>query len=206
LSPIIILAGMVGGIATPTEAGVVAVVYSLLLGVVYRELALAPILRALESSIKTTAMIMYLTGVGSVMAFVLTSEQAAEMVARELLSLTDQKWILLLIINFILLILGCVLETVPAMLISIPILGPVAVKLGMDPLQFGVVLTLNLLIGIMTPPIGLGLFAICAMTGMKLERVVYACLAFIPTLIVALLLLTFVPHLSTWLPELLFRE
>ncbi len=206
LSPVIILAGMVGGFATPTEAGVVAVVYSLLLGVFYRELALAPILRALESSIKTTAMIMYLTGVGSVMAFVLTSEQAAELVTRELLSVTDQKWILLLLINLILLFLGCILETVPAMLISIPILGPVAVKLGMDPLQFGVVLTLNLLIGIMTPPIGLGLFAICAMTGMKLERVVIACLAFIPTLLIALALLTYVPELSTWLPNLLFRD
>jgi tripartite ATP-independent transporter DctM subunit len=206
LSPAIILAGMVGGIATPTEAGVLAVLYSLFLGVLYRELSWARLYRALESSTKTTAMIMYLTGIGSVMAFVITSEQAAEQIARYLLQLTDQTWILLLLINLILLILGCVLETVPAMLISIPILGPVAVKLGMDPLQFGVVLSLNLLIGIMTPPIGLGLFAICAMTGLKLEKVVYACLAFIPTLVIALLILTYVPSLSTWLPGLLFRD
>ena len=204
LSPVIILTGMVGGIATPTEAGVLAVLYSLLLGILYREITLGRLWRAFAVSVRTTAMIMYLTGVGSVMSFVLTSERVAEAFTLWMLSLSDQTWVLLLVINLILLVLGCVLETVPAMLISIPILGPAAIDLGMDPLQFGVVLCLNLLIGIMTPPIGLGLFAVSALTGLKLERVIRSAALFLPTLVIALLVLTFVPELSTWLPRLLF--
>lgn len=206
LSPLIILAGMVGGIATPTEAGVLAVLYSLLLGVLYREMTWRRIFRALSSTARTTAMIMYLTGVGAAMAFVLISDQIAEVLTRQLLGLTDQTWILLILMNLILLVLGCLLETVPAMLIAIPILGPAAVKFGVDPLQFGVMLCLNLLIGIMTPPIGLGLFAVCAMTGLKLERAVRACLIFMPTLLIALLLVTYVPAISTWLPSVLFKQ
>jgi len=205
LSPLIILAGMVGGIATPTEAGVLAVLYSLLLGLLYREITWTRISRALSSTVRTTAMIMYLTGIGAAMAFVLISDQVAESMTRQLLALTDQTWVLLLLINLILLVLGALLETVPAMLIAIPILGPAAVNFGVDPLQFGVMLCLNLLIGIMTPPIGLGIFAVCAMTGLKIERAVRACMIFMPTLLIALLLVTYVPQISTWLPSVLFK-
>jgi tripartite ATP-independent transporter DctM subunit len=205
LSPAIILAGMVGGIATPTEAGVLAVLYALLLGALYGEITPRRLAEALIGSVRTTAMIMYLTGVGAAMAFVLVSDQVAEALTRQLLALTDQTWLLLLIINLILLVLGAVLETVPAMLIAIPILGPAAVSFGVDPLQFGVILCLNLIIGIMTPPIGLGLFAICAITGLKIERAIVACMIFMPTLLVALLLVTYVPGLSTWLPGVMFK-
>ena len=205
LSPLIIHAGMVGGIATPTEAGVLAVLYSLLLGLLYREITWTRISRALSSTVRTTAMIMYLTGIGAAMAFVLISDQVAETLTKQLLALTDQTWVLLLLINLILLVLGALLETVPAMLIAIPILGPAAVSFGVDPLQFGVMLCLNLLIGIMTPPIGLGIFAVCAMTGLKIERAVRACLIFMPTLLIALLLITYVPSISTWLPSILFK-
>jgi len=205
LSPAIILAGMVGGIATPTEAGVLAVLYALLLGALYGEITPRRLAEALIGSVRTTAMIMYLTGVGAAMAFVLVSDQVAEALTRQLLALTDQTWLLLLLINLILLVLGAVLETVPAMLIAIPILGPAAVSFGVDPLQFGVILCLNLIIGIMTPPIGLGLFAICAITGLKIERAIVACMIFMPTLLVALLLVTYVPALSTWLPGVMFK-
>jgi TRAP-type C4-dicarboxylate transport system permease large subunit len=99
-----------------------------------------------------------------------------------------------------------VLETLPALLIAIPILQPVAAAVGIDPLQFGVILTFNLLIGIITPPVGLGLFAVCAITGLKLERVIASSAVFLPILILALLLLTYVPALSLWLPGLLFQR
>ena len=206
MTPIIIVTGMVSGIATATEASVLAVLYSLFLGVIYREITLAKLRRAFESTIRTTALIMYLAGVGSVMAFVLTSEQAADWVAAFLMTMTTEPWILLLLINLVLLFMGCVLETVPAMLIAMPLLGPIAIDLGMDPLQFGVVLTFNLLIGMITPPIGIGLYAICAITGQRLEEVIKSTAVFLPTLLIALLLMTYVAPLSMWLPGVLFAD
>jgi tripartite ATP-independent transporter DctM subunit len=206
LSPVIIVMGMVSGVATATEASVIAVLYSLLLGLFYREIRLDRLLRAFEASIRTTALVMYLTGIGAVMAYVLTSEQAASAVTQAMLGLTEQRWLLLLLINLAILILGCVLETLPALLIAIPILQPVAAAVGIDPLQFGVILTFNLLIGIITPPVGLGLYTICAITGLKLERVIASSAIFLPILILALLLLTYVPALSLWLPGLLFQR
>jgi TRAP-type C4-dicarboxylate transport system permease large subunit len=149
---------------------------------------------------------MYLTGIGAVMAYVLTSEQVASAVTEALLGLSDQRWLILLLINLAILILGCMLETLPALLIVIPILQPAAAAVGIDPLQFGVILTFNLLIGIITPPVGLGLFTVCAITGLKLERVIASTAVFLPILIVALLLLTYVPALSLWLPGLLFQR
>ena len=169
LTPVIIVLGMVTGVATATEAAVLAVLYSLFLGILYREMSVARIMTALKASIRTTALIMYLTGIGAVMAFVLTSEQAAEAVAAQMLAITEEPWLLLLLINFAVLVLGCVLETLPALLIAMPLFGPIALDLGMSPLQFGVVLTFNLLIGIITPPVGIGLYAVCAITGLRLE-------------------------------------
>ncbi|MCP4625663.1 MAG: TRAP transporter large permease [bacterium] len=206
ITPIIILVGMTTGLVTPTEAAIVAVIYSLLLGIIYREIKMDRLYRAFVGTIRTTAMIMFLTGIGSVMAFVLISEQVAELLSMKMLAMTDQTWILLLLVNFSLLLLGCIIETVPAMLIAIPVFAPLVVKLGMDPLQFGVILTLNLLIGIITPPIGLGLFAVCAVTNIKLETAIRATAVFLPTLFIVLLLLTFFPALSTWLPSVLFAQ
>ena len=206
LTPVIIVTGMVTGIATATEASVMAVLYALFLGVVYREITPGKLRRAFESTVRTTALIMYLAGVGSVMAFVLTSEQAADWVTAFLMTLTTEPWILFLLINLVLLFMGCVLETVPAMLIAMPLLGPMAFQLGMDPLQFGVMLTFNLLIGMITPPIGIGLYAICAITGMRLEAVIRSTAVFLPTLLIALLLITYVTPLSMWLPGVLFGD
>jgi tripartite ATP-independent transporter DctM subunit len=206
VTPIIIITGMVSGVATPTEASVLAVLYSIFLGVVYREITMVKLRRAFESTIRTTALIMYLAGIGSVMAFVLTSEQAADWLAVFLMTISTEPWVLFLLINIALLLLGCVLETVPAMLIAMPLFGPIVFDLGMDPLQFGVMLTFNLLIGMITPPIGIGLYAICAITGLRLEAVIKATVVFLPTLLIALLLMTYVAPLSLWLPNVLFAD
>jgi TRAP-type C4-dicarboxylate transport system permease large subunit len=149
---------------------------------------------------------MYLTGIGCAMGFVLTTDMVAENSRSKCSPLTKEPWLIFMMINLILLVLGCLLETLPAMLISIPVLGPMAVKYGMDPLQFGVVLVLNLTIGILTPPVGLGLYTLCAMTGMKLETAVKETSVFLPTLVVCLLLITYIPALSLWLPNLLFQK
>ncbi len=206
VTPVIIITGMVSGVATATEASVLAVLYSLFLGVLYRETTLVKLRRAFESTIRTTALIMYLAAVGSVMAFVLTSEQAADWIAALLMSMTTEHWILLLLINIAILFLGCVLETVPAMLIAMPLFGPIVISLGMDPVQFGVMLTFNLLIGMITPPIGIGLYAICAITGLRLEAVIKSTAVFLPTLIIALLLITYLTPLSMWLPGVFFAD
>ena len=195
---------MVSGVATATEAGVLAVFYSLFLGVVYREFSFVRLGRAITETCKTTALIMYLTGVGGVMAFILTTDRAADALAELLLSLTDQRWLLLLLVNLALLFMGLFLESLPALLIAISVFGPLVLELGMDPLQFGVVLTLNLLIGMITPPIGIGLFAVCAVTKLELGPVIRATMVFLPTLLIALLILTYVPEISLWLPNLLF--
>ena len=205
-SPVIIVFGMVSGMVTPTEAGVLAVVYSAFVGALYREFSIAGLGRAIVETCTMTALIMYLTGIGGVMAFILTSEQVAEQLAQQLLSITDQRWAQLLLINLAILIMGCFIETLPALLIAIPVFGPLAVSLGIDPLQFGVILTFNLLIGIITPPIGIGLFAVCAVAKLEIGEVIRASMMFLPTLFIALLLLTYIPEISMWLPNLLFKQ
>ena len=203
ITPVIILLGMTTGIFTPTEAAVVAVLYSVLLSFLYRTFTLNRIYVAFVDTIKTTAMVMYLTGIGAVISFILTSEQVGEQLAQYLISLSDVPGVVFLLINLAILILGCVLETLPALLIAIPVFVPLIINLGMDPLQFGVVLTLNLLIGMMTPPIGLGLFAICAVSGITLEEAIKSTAVFLPTLFIVLLIITFFPIFTMWLPSIL---
>lgn len=206
LTPVVILRSMATGLVTPTEASVLAVCYALLLGVLYREISFAKINRAFIASIRTTALIMFLTGIGSVMAFVLTSEQAAENLSKSLVSLTQNKWMVLCMASLAMLILGCFLETVPALLISVPLFGPLVVSFGIDPIHFGVVLTYVLLLGIVHPPVGLGIFAVCAVTQLRIEDVIRATLLFYPAFLVILFMLIFVPSLSTWLPSIVFAQ
>jgi len=206
LTPIVILRSMITGLTTPTEASVLAVVYALFLGILYREMSWAGLKEAFSASARTTTLIMFLTGVGSVMSFVITSDQVAEQLARHLGSLTESKWAVLSMVTLALLILGCFMETVPAMLIGIPLFGPLMVKFGIDPIHFGVVLTYVLLLGIVHPPVGLGLFAVCAISRLRIEAVTWATLKFYPAFILVLLLLMFIPQLSTWLPSVLLAK
>jgi tripartite ATP-independent transporter DctM subunit len=206
LTPVVILRSMITGLVTPTEASVLAVLYALFLGLLYREINWTSLREAFTSTARTTALIMFLTGIGSVMSFVITSEQVAEQLARGLGGLTDNKYAILSLVTLALLVLGCFMETVPAMLIGIPLFGPLVVKFGIDPIHFGVVLTYALLLGIVHPPVGLGLFAVCAVTKLKLEAVTVATMRFYPAFIVVLLIYMFFPALSTWLPSVVFAK
>lgn len=206
LTPIVILRSMISGLATPTEASIVAVCYTLLLGAAFRELTLERLRAAFLDSARMTALVMYLTGIGTVMGFVLTSDQVALHLASEITALTHDKWLVLALATGALLVLGCFLETVPALLIGVPLFGPLVTSFGIDPLQFGVVLTFALLFGIIHPPVGLGLFTICTVANLRLEPVVRASLLFYPALLLALLLFMFIPVLSTWLPSVLFAQ
>jgi tripartite ATP-independent transporter DctM subunit len=206
LTPIVILRSMTTGLVTPTEASVLAVLYTLLLGIIHREITWERLARAFEDSTRATALIMFLTALGTVMGFVMTSEQAAEGMARWMVSFTDSRYVVLALVVLTLLVMGIFLEAVPVMLIAVPLFGPLVVSYGVDPVQFGVVLTFAIVLGIVHPPIGLGIFAVCAITKLRMEPVVRATLLFYPVFILCLLLLMFVPALSTWLPKALLTH
>ena len=206
LTPIVILRSMTTGWVTPTEASVLAVLYTLLLGLLHREITWGRLLRALDDTVRATALIMFLTALGSVMGFVMTSERTAETLAHWMVSFTDSKYVVLALVVLALLILGIFLEAVPVLLISVPLFGPLVVGYGVDPIHFGVVLTFAIVLGIVHPPIGLGIFAVCAITKLPMGPVVRATLLFYPVLLICLLLLTFIPELSTWLPKVMVTK
>jgi TRAP-type C4-dicarboxylate transport system permease large subunit len=149
---------------------------------------------------------MFLTALGTVMGFVMTSERAAELMANWMVSFTDSRYVVLALVVLALLVMGIFLEAIPVMLIAVPLFGPLVVKYGVDPVHFGVVLTFAILLGIVHPPIGLGIFAVCAITRLRMEPVVRATLLFYPVFVLCLLLLMFIPALSTWLPRLLLKH
>jgi tripartite ATP-independent transporter DctM subunit len=190
LTPIIILRSMTTGLVTPTEASVLAVLYTLFLGAIHREVTWERLVASFEESARATALIMFLTALGTVMGFVMTSERAAELMANWMVSFTDSRYVVLALV----------------VLIAVPLFGPLVVTYGVDPVHFGVVLTFAILLGIVHPPIGLGIFAVCAITRLRMEPVVKATLLFYPVFVVCLLLLMFIPALSTWLPRLLLKH
>jgi tripartite ATP-independent transporter DctM subunit len=206
LTPIIILRSMTTGLVTPTEASVLAVLYTLFLGVIHREITWERLVASFEESTRATALIMFLTALGTVMGFVMTSERAAELMANWMVSFTDSRYVVLALVVLALLVMGIFLEAIPVMLIAVPLFGPLVVSYGVDPVHFGVVLTFAILLGIVHPPIGLGIFAVCAITRLRMELVVRATLLFYPVFVLCLLLLMFIPALSTWLPRLLLKH
>ena len=206
ITPMIIVGGILFGVFTPTEAAIAAVVYSMFLGlVVYRTLNFKRILRVSMDTLDITASIMMIVAASAIFAWILTANQVAQMFANELLGFTDNKTALLLIIMLIVLVVGCFMETIAAITILTPVLLPVAVTLGVDPVHFGIILILNLMIGLLTPPVGLVLYVLSKVADVPFERCVIATLPFLIPLVVVLLLLTFIPELSMWLPTKLYR-
>ena len=158
MTPVIIIGGIASGIFTPTEAAIAAVVYALILGLVYRTLDLKKLVAISMETAETTAVILLIVGGASIFAWVLTANQVTERFATIFLSITENKYLLLLVINILLLIVGCFMETIASITILTPVLLPVAMKLGVDPIHFGVIMVLNLMIGLLTPPVGMVLF------------------------------------------------
>lgn len=206
LIPVFVLGGIVMGYTTPTEAAFVGVFYSLFLGLIYGEATWSRIGSAMLNTCTSTSVIMLLTALGGVMAYVVISSRSADVLAGLLLSISTDPIFVLIAINLILLIMGMLLETVPAMLIAIPLLGPIALAAGMDPVHFGVILVFNLLIGIITPPSGIGVFTICAVTGLSPDKVFRDTLPFYLAMLGVLAAITFLPALSLWLPGVLISQ
>ena len=205
LMVVIILMGILTGIVTPTEASIIAVLYALLVGfLIYKELTLKKMLIVMRDSMVTTAGIMALVGFANIFAYILTKEQIPAMIANAMLAITHNKYILLLMINVLLLFVGCFMETIAALLILFPVLLPVVTAVGVSPVQFGVMCVLNLVLGLTTPPVGVCLFVTSAIGKISLSRASKAVLPFLALNLCVLLLVAFVPATTTWLVGVLF--
>jgi C4-dicarboxylate transporter DctM subunit len=204
LLPGIILGGILGGVFTPTEAAVVAAVYAFILGVfVYQEIKFGDLPKIFLESAMTTASLMFIVAAASVLGWVLSREQAGLKLVNLFAPLSDSPWVILFLLNVILLILGCLMETYAIMIILVPVLMPLVKSLGIDPVHFGVIVVLNLCIGLVTPPFGMGMFLVCRLAEIKVMEFVRELPIFLLALIAALLTITFFPSLVTYLPNLL---
>jgi C4-dicarboxylate transporter DctM subunit len=206
LAPVIILGAIVSGLATPTEASVVAVVYALVVGVfVYRELEWRALPRIFSDVAVTSAAVMVTVAAAQLFGWITTAEGLGTAIGRWLTALTTDPFTILLMINVVLLILGTVMEPIPIMLLTVPILYPLVTPLGIDPVHFGVMLILNLMIGCLTPPVGLNIFIASAISGVPVMRVANAAWGFIFILIVVLAVVTYLPQTVLWLPNLFYK-
>ncbi len=207
MTPVIIVGGIVSGAFTPTEAAIGAAAYALILGtLVYRTLTVRKLAVISLETIETTAAIMMIVGAASVFAWILTANQVAAHFAEFVLSFTDSKAVVLLLIMAVVLIVGLFMETIAAISILVPVLMPVAAQFGIDPVHLGIIVILNLMLGLLTPPVGMVLFVLSRVSKVPFEQCVRATLPFLVPLLGVLLLLTFVPSLVLWLPELLYGK
>tara|TARA_R110001583_G_scaffold55764_3_gene169126 strand:- start:96710 stop:98008 length:1299 start_codon:yes stop_codon:yes gene_type:complete len=199
---VVVIGGIVTGVFTATEASAIAVLYSLILGFIYKEITLPKLPQILLDSSATTAIVMLLIGSSMCMSWALSYENIPQDISTGLLSLSDNKIVILLIINLLLLFVGIFMDMTPAVLIFTPIFLPVVTKLGLDPVHFGIIMVLNLCIGLCTPPVGSVLFVGVGVAKTTIEKVFKPLLPLFIAMIIALFLVTYIPQLSLWLPSL----
>jgi C4-dicarboxylate transporter, DctM subunit len=203
LAPGIIMGGILGGILTPTEAAVAAAIYALVIGAfVYREIKWTQFVHVLWDTVDQTVRVMFIIAAAGLFGWLLIYLRAPEAIVRSMTAISDQTWVILLIINLILLVLGCFMEGIAIMLLTIPIFMPVLRKYGISPTHFGVVMTLNLMIGLLTPPVGMVLYAISTIGNVPIVKLIRELVPFIIAITVVLFLITYIPSLVLWLPTL----
>jgi tripartite ATP-independent transporter DctM subunit len=207
LTPVILIGGMASGLFTPTEAAVAAVFWALFLGFVwYRTLNLRMLLKISMDTIETTATVLFIVASASIFAWVLTTTHVTEAVAQWVLSISSSPWVFLLLANGFLLFVGCFMETIAAITILVPVFMPILTQLGIDPIHFGLIMVLNLMIGLITPPVGIVIFVLAKISELSFERTVVAILPWILPLLATLALITYVPDLVLWLPGILYPD
>ena len=203
---IIVVVGVVGGVFTATESAAIAVIYSLIVSVfIYKGLDWKGVWKELENCINTLSIVLILIATSAVFGNCLTMLHVPDMAARAITGLSDNPYVIAILLNLILLVLGCIMDMAPIILIATPILLPIATSIGISPIQFGIMMILNCGIGLLTPPVGAVLFIGSAVGNVKMEKVVKATLPFYLCMIVALLLITFIPEISLLLPNLLHQ-
>ncbi|MDQ0314969.1 TRAP transporter large permease [Amorphus orientalis] len=202
LMPVIILSGIYGGVFTPTEAAVVAVAYGLLIGIVFREFTMAGLYRAFGRAVVSSAVVMFIMNAAGLFAWLITINQIPQSISTYLSATAGNQIVYLLFVNLFLLFVGCLMNAAAAIVIFTSILYPAAMAFGVDPVLFGIIVAVNLSIGTVTPPLGVDLFIASAITKVSIERIVVAIWPYIMVLLVDLLLITFVPPISTFLVRL----
>lgn len=206
LLPVIILGGIVTGIATPTESAVVAVAYAFIIGkFVYKELKMSDMPHILIRAARSTAVVMLVCGSAMAAAYYITTAQVPKMLADSLLSISDNVLVVMFLINVLLLLIGCVMDLTPAILIMTPILLPVANAFGLDPVYFGVIVCVNLCVGLVTPPVGTVLYVGCGLSKVSMFDLVRPVIPFILVMIAVLFLITYVPELVTFIPHMMAK-
>jgi TRAP-type C4-dicarboxylate transport system permease large subunit len=203
MTPVILVGGMTTGVFTPTEGAIAASIWSLFLGLVwYRTLSWKLLVKVSMETIETTATVMFIITAASIFGWLLTATKVTEAVAFWVLSFTHSPWVFLLLANLLMLFVGCFLEPTAAIVILVPVLMPVVRQLGIDGVHFGLVMVLNLMIGLLHPPMGMVLFVLARTANLSFERTTMAILPWLIPLLLALILVTYIPAISLWLPRL----
>jgi tripartite ATP-independent transporter DctM subunit len=204
ITPIIIIGGILIGIFTPTEASVVAALYAFFLTmVVYKEVTWRDLPRILWETLEHSIRVLFIISAAGIFGWLLIHQRVPEEVIKGLMGLSDSRWVILLILNIILLVLGCFMEGISIMLLTIPVFMPLINKIGIDPVHFGVMMTLNLMVGLLTPPVGMVLYAVSSVGKVPLWELADELTWYIVALMAALALITFIPGLTTFIPNLI---
>ena len=202
LTPLIIIGGMTFGWFTPTEAAIAACAWAIMLGLfLYRSLTFKQFYKVTLDTIETTAAVLLIVAAASLFGWVLTTTRLTEYAADALLSFTSNRYLILLLINILLLVVGCFLEPIASISILVPVLMPIITKVGIDPVHFGVVMTLNLMIGLLHPPLGMVLFVLARIAKLSIERTTVAILPWLIPLLSSLIAITLFPELTLGLPR-----
>lgn len=205
ISPIIILGGIYGGIFTPTEAAAVSVIYSFVIGVfVYKELKLSEVFYVIRSAALTTGTVLVVVGCAAAFTKILTVGHIPQQVAQAIMQFTDNKWLIFLLINLMLLVVGCFMDTMCSIMILAPLFLPIIQSFGIDPIHFGLVMVVNLAIGFITPPLGINLFVAVRVGEATLDDVIKGVIPFLIVMIVVLMMLTYIPAITMFIPDYFF--
>jgi tripartite ATP-independent transporter DctM subunit len=206
MTPVLLIGGMTTGVFTPTEAAIAATVYAMILGMfVYRTLSLRAFIKVSMETAETTAIILLIVAGASIFGYLITTTKITDNIADVVLSVTHRPWLILLLVNIFLLIVGCFMETIASITILVPVLMPLMEKIGVDPVHFGLVMVLNLMIGLLTPPVGMVLYILARVANISFERTTRACGPFLIPLLITLAICTYWPQMVLFLPNLFYK-
>jgi tripartite ATP-independent transporter DctM subunit len=205
MAPVILLTAFFTGVVTPTEAGFISVFYSMLVGFVYKELKIKDLYVALKDSAEATGVVMFIVAGAQAFAWIVGTERIAAEAFEFIRQFTNQKWMILALVNFVLLFMGCIVEGIAIILITIPVLLPIMRSIGVDPIHFGVFLSVNVMIGLLTPPVGIAVYISSNQSGISVAEGFRKTAPFIIPLVITLLLITYIPDIVLFLPRLFFK-
>ena len=205
-APIIVLGGIYGGIFTPTEAGAIGAVYTLIIGIFFtRTLNFKIIVDSILKTAELSASILFIMANATLFSWIMSSGEVPQKVSAFILSISTDKIVVLLILNLFLLMVGCVIDGISAVIILVPVLLPIAEQLGMDLTHFGIIVVVNLVIGFITPPLGVNLYVAVSTSGLTFEETIRGVIPFLIGAIICLIILTYVPAISMFIPNLFFH-